>query len=53
MTDETKLSSRGLRVPANWREITAERAGTVFGIVGAEHYRQRPPVSKTEEPKND
>jgi hypothetical protein len=38
MTDkkpEPVLSSRGLRLPPNAIEVTAEKAGTVIGIVGA------------------
>ncbi len=28
-------SSRGLRLPPNCRDVTAEKTGTVIGIVGA------------------
>jgi hypothetical protein len=32
-----------LVLPPNFRDVTAERAGTMFGIVGAEHLRPPQP----------
>jgi hypothetical protein len=29
-----KLSSQGLRMPANFRDVTAENAGKMFAIIG-------------------
>jgi len=38
---QPKLSSRGLQLPPGARDVTAENAGTVFGIVGV------PPQGRT------
>jgi hypothetical protein len=37
-------SSRGLRLPPNCRETTAEKIGTVIGIVGATAAKATKPV---------
>jgi len=33
-----------LVLPPNCRDVTAEKAGTMIGIVGAQHVRPRPPA---------
>ena len=38
--------SKRLQLPDNWRDVTAERAGTVIAVVGAEHFKPKRRTSK-------
>jgi hypothetical protein len=42
-----RLSSQGLRMPANCREVFG---GPAIAIIGAEHLRQRPPKDEAPAP---
>jgi hypothetical protein len=47
VTPRQNLSSQGLRMPANFRDVTYENAGRMFAIIG---YPRQPAPDRDEAP---